>query len=101
MSSCDYVTDEKSSILEKPFIPKYLRNSPLDIYNRTAKEPILLPTKWNPVDHGYNLYVTENNLGIGYIGRGIASAIRSDHPIPAMAGIYYFEVDIINSGLEK
>ncbi|CAG8721544.1 4593_t:CDS:2, partial [Acaulospora morrowiae] len=84
--------------IEKPFIPKYLQNSPLDIYNRTAESPILLPSKWNLTDHGRGMWVMENQLGIEYIGFGLAAAIRSDHPIPQEAGIYYFEVDIIDSG---
>ncbi|CAG8544251.1 13042_t:CDS:2 [Acaulospora morrowiae] len=84
--------------IEKPFIPKYLQNSPLDIYNRTAENPILLPSRWNFADRWKCVSVEGNQLGIGYIGTGMAAAIRSDHPIPKEAGIFYYEVDVIDSG---
>ncbi|CAG8600211.1 13003_t:CDS:2 [Acaulospora morrowiae] len=84
--------------IEKPFIPKYLQNSPLDIYNKAAERPILLPSKWSLTDHGKGIKVTENQMGIEYIESGLTAAIRSERPIPEEAGIYYFEVDVINSG---
>ncbi|CAG8721804.1 12345_t:CDS:2, partial [Acaulospora morrowiae] len=67
----------------------YLQNSPLDIYNRTAEKPILLPSRWNFADRGEGVSVERNQLGIGY---------RSDHPIIRETGIFYYEVDIIDSG---
>ncbi|CAG8703001.1 12964_t:CDS:2 [Acaulospora morrowiae] len=84
--------------IEKPFIPKYLQNSPLDIHNRTAENPILLPSKWNFAARAKGVSVERNQLGIEYIGTGMAAAIRSDHPIPKEAGIFYYEVDVIDSG---
>ncbi|CAG8730719.1 12169_t:CDS:2, partial [Acaulospora morrowiae] len=93
-------TDNKheSIPIEKPFIPKYLQNSSLDIYNRTAEKPILLPSRWNFADRGEGVSVERNQLGIGYIGTGMLAAIRSDHPIIRETGIFYYEVDIIDSG---
>ncbi|CAG8553480.1 19839_t:CDS:2 [Cetraspora pellucida] len=78
-----------------PFIPSYLRNSPLDIFNRTAKTPILLPTKCKN-DRIRYVQILDNELGIIYTG--FAAAVRADHPISSIVGIYYFEIDILDGG---
>ncbi|CAG8503967.1 1225_t:CDS:2 [Cetraspora pellucida] len=51
-----------------PFIPSYLRNSPLDIFNRTAKTPILLPTKCRKKGRIRYGQILDNELGIIYTG---------------------------------
>ncbi|CAG8454111.1 16155_t:CDS:2 [Acaulospora colombiana] len=50
------------------FMPSYLRNTPIDVYNKTAKDPIFLPSQWNPDDSSNYIEVTENGLGLRYIG---------------------------------
>ncbi|CAG8634594.1 5115_t:CDS:2 [Racocetra persica] len=78
-----------------PFIPLYLRNSPLDIYNSTLDIPILLPTKFNKKDRARCVRVLDDELSIQHTGVG-ASSIRANNPIPHRAGIYYFEIDLLN-----
>ncbi|CAG8719112.1 20582_t:CDS:2 [Dentiscutata erythropus] len=79
-----------------PCIPMYLRNSPLDIYNRTADTPILLPTKFNKNDRAKCVQVMDNELIIQHGGGGTSSSIRADHPIPRNAGVFYFEINLLN-----
>ncbi|CAG8685199.1 12547_t:CDS:2 [Acaulospora morrowiae] len=78
-----------------PFIPNYLRNTPIDLNNRALGRSIIpLPSKWNRYDAGRDLRVRENELA----DNDDATAIRTDHPIPIVSGIYYFEIDIIFGG---
>ncbi|KAF0450881.1 SPRY-domain-containing protein [Gigaspora margarita] len=79
-----------------PFIPQYLRDSPLDIYNKTANTPISLPTKFNKNDRARCVQVMDKELIIRHAGGGTSSSIRTDHPIPRNAGVYYFEINLLN-----
>ncbi|RHZ83265.1 hypothetical protein Glove_99g165 [Diversispora epigaea] len=85
-----------------PFIPPYLRNTPLDTYNKTATKPIFLPTQWSVNDSSSYIKVTSNGLGLRCAGPGRnnsdAASIRTDHPIPRKAGLFYYEIDIMNKG---
>ncbi|CAG8546589.1 15617_t:CDS:2 [Acaulospora morrowiae] len=48
-----------------PFIPNYLRNTPIDLNNRALGKSIIpLPSKWNRCDAGRDLRVRENGLGV-------------------------------------
>src|SRR4051812_48269627 len=58
-----------NSLNTLPFIPPYLRNTPLDIYNKTAKDPIFLPTQWNLNDSSIYIEVMDNGLGLRCIGK--------------------------------
>ncbi|CAG8552249.1 38_t:CDS:2 [Gigaspora margarita] len=79
-----------------PFIPQYLLDSPLDIYNKTANTPISLPTKFNKNDRARCVQVMDKELIIRHAGGGTSSSIRTDHPIPRNAGVYYFEINLLN-----
>ncbi|CAG8620645.1 8503_t:CDS:2, partial [Diversispora eburnea] len=85
------------STKSQPFIPSYLKNTPIDLHNKTSKNVIQLPTKWNKLDAGSDIKVRENEL----CAEAIAAAIRTDNPIPVKAGIYYFEIDIIFGGKDN
>jgi Ran-binding protein 9/10 len=49
-----------------------------------------------------HLEVTEAGTRVRYIGPGDddsqAATIRANHPVPASAGIYYFEIEVISKG---
>ncbi|CAG8675190.1 20759_t:CDS:2 [Cetraspora pellucida] len=81
-----------------PFLPDYLKDSPLEIYNNVSKCPILIPTCWNVNDCSTGLNVDDNLLLVKYNGNHMFAAVRANHCIPKEAGIYYFEVDILEGG---
>ncbi|CAG8641440.1 12595_t:CDS:2 [Rhizophagus irregularis] len=83
-------------------LPSYLVNTPYDLYNR-KKKSILLPTKLNKNDCADELTIEDNGLTMFYNGHlswYIAAAVRADYPLPVEAGLFYFEVYIVNQGLE-
>ncbi|CAB4384715.1 SPRY-domain-containing protein [Rhizophagus irregularis] len=85
-------------------LPSYLVNTPYDLYNR-KKKSILLPTKLNKNDCADELTIEDNGLTMFYNVQGhlswyIAAAVRADYPLPVEAGLFYFEVYIVNQGLE-
>ncbi|CAF2562292.1 unnamed protein product [Rotaria sp. Silwood2] len=61
-----------------------------------------LPSKWNSKEKAPPLVLQQSNLVVTYKGPGKshkdAASVRSDHPIPSLAGIYYYEVKIISKG---
>ncbi|CAF4477668.1 unnamed protein product, partial [Rotaria magnacalcarata] len=61
-----------------------------------------LPSKWNSKEKAPPLALQQNNLAVTYKGPGKshkdAASVRSDHPIPSLTGIYYYEVKIISKG---
>ncbi|CAF0744826.1 unnamed protein product [Rotaria sordida] len=65
-------------------------------------DDIHLPTKWNGKDKASTLILQQNDLVVTYKGPGKthkdAASVRSDHPIPPLTGIYYFEVKILSKG---
>jgi hypothetical protein len=67
-----------------------------------------LPTKWNDQDKQAGLEVLADGQEVKFTGPKSAadrdheaSSIRADHPMPAKAGIYYFEVTIISRKREE
>ncbi|KAI8966622.1 SPRY-domain-containing protein [Daldinia sp. FL1419] len=67
-----------------------------------------LPTKWNKDDKHGPLEVSADGLEVKYAsGRNIreqeheACAIRTDHPMPWQAGLYYFEVSLLSRRREE
>ncbi|CAF1076674.1 unnamed protein product [Adineta steineri] len=61
-----------------------------------------LPSKWNSKEKAPTLVLQQNNLVVTYKGPGKshkdAASVRSDHPIPSLTGIYYYEVRILSKG---
>ena len=85
----------------QPFIPNYLRDTWIDKHNKTSFKPIHLPTHWNPSECSANLEI-QDGLRLLYIGLGRniwdTGAVRANCPIPFEAGIYYFEMEVIDMG---
>ena len=65
-------------------------------------EDTQLPSKWNSKEKSPTLVLQQNNLVVTYKGPGKshkdAASVRSDHPIPPLTGIYYYEVKILSKG---
>ncbi|XP_001659381.2 ran-binding protein 9 [Aedes aegypti] len=61
-----------------------------------------LPRSWSPQDKCTTIGLTQNNLRVHYKGVGKshtdAASVRTQFPIPAACGLYYFEVKIISKG---
>lgn len=61
-----------------------------------------LPRQWSTTYKCQTLTLTNNYLRVTYKGLGKthkdAASVRTDHPIPAACGIYYYEVKIISKG---
>ncbi|KAK3360291.1 hypothetical protein B0T25DRAFT_126601 [Lasiosphaeria hispida] len=59
-----------------------------------------LPSKWNKDDKDITLEVLGDGYEVKYTGRSLsdheACAIRADHYMPTLCGVYYFEVLILN-----
>ncbi|KAK1750591.1 hypothetical protein QBC47DRAFT_406951 [Echria macrotheca] len=59
-----------------------------------------LPSRWNKDDKDHSLEVLGDGFEVKHTGRSSAEheacAIRADHHMPALCGIYYFEVIILN-----
>jgi hypothetical protein len=67
-----------------------------------VSEDTPLPSKWNSKEKPSTLVLQQNNLVVTYKGPGKshkdAASVRSDHPIPPLTGIYYYEVKILSKG---
>jgi len=65
----------------------------------------LLPSRWNKDDKDHALDVLGDGYEVKHIGRSSgdheACAIRADHYMPALCGVYYFEVLIMNRKREE
>ncbi|RGB40136.1 concanavalin A-like lectin/glucanase domain-containing protein [Rhizophagus diaphanus] len=85
----------------QPSIPNYLRDTWIDKHNKTSLKPIPLPTHWDPSECSPNLKI-QDGLQLLYIGLGRniwdTGAVRANCPIPCEAGIYYFEMEVIDMG---
>jgi hypothetical protein len=61
-----------------------------------------LPRQWSAIHKCQTLNLSHNNLRVTYKGPGKthkdAASVRTDHPIPAACGIYYFEIKVISKG---
>lgn len=61
--------------------------------------PMPLPSRWNSLDKGQGLEIYADGLQVRFSGAAKpqhdeAACVRADHPMPKMAGIYYFEIQI-------
>ncbi|GAA5874549.1 hypothetical protein JCM1840_002226 [Sporobolomyces johnsonii] len=66
--------------------------------------PILLPTCWDEDDRCALLELTSDGLGASFAGSAKygdrdAAAVRANRPVPSQAGVYYFEVTVIDKGV--
>jgi hypothetical protein len=70
----------------------------------TVEEPPQpLPSKWDAAHKGPGLEILNDGLQVKYNGARSSdegTAIRADHPMPTMAGIYYFEVNMLTKQRE-
>lgn len=61
-----------------------------------------LPRQWSATHRFQTLSLSNNSLRVTYKGPGKnhkdAASVRTDFPIPATCGIYYFEIKIISKG---
>lgn len=69
-----------------------------------VRDPILLPTCWNKDDACALLELTSDALGASFAGSAKngdrdAAAVRANRPVPNQAGVYYFEVKILDKGV--
>jgi hypothetical protein len=66
--------------------------------------PAPLPSKWNPADKSPGLEIMGQGLEMRYTGANKnhddAAVARADHPIPKMAGLYYFEITVLSKQKE-
>jgi Ran-binding protein 9/10 len=64
-----------------------------------------LPSRWSKDDKDPNLDVLGDGYEVKHIGRSSndheACAIRADHYMPSLCGVYYFEVLIMNRKREE
>ena len=64
-----------------------------------------LPTRWNREDKDPSLEVLGDGFEVKHTGRSSseheACAIRADHHMPTLCGVYYFEVIILNKKREE
>ncbi|TKA55790.1 hypothetical protein B0A53_02928 [Rhodotorula sp. CCFEE 5036] len=72
--------------------------------DNTEKDPILLPTAWNPDDRCALLDLTSDALGVSFAGSAKngdrdAAAVRANRPVPSQAAVYYFEIKILDKGV--
>ncbi|GAA5932564.1 hypothetical protein JCM1841_004314 [Sporobolomyces salmonicolor] len=66
--------------------------------------PILLPTCWDEDDRCALLELTSDGLGANFAGSAKygdrdAAAVRANRPVPSQAGIYYFEITVLDKGV--
>ena len=70
----------------------------------TPDGPRLLPSRWNESDRCSGLELLADGSEVRFTGVSKtpddAAAVRSDHPMPREAGIYYFEITILSRGKE-
>lgn len=79
-------------IVEHPPQPMYMDSSVED-------PPLPLPSRWNPPEKNLGLELYADGLQVRFSGTAKpqhdeAACVRADHPMPKMAGIYYFEIQI-------
>jgi hypothetical protein len=70
----------------------------------TDEPPQPLPSRWGTPDPKLGLDVTGEGLQVKYTGphkvNDEAACIKADHPMPRMAGIYYFEIEVMSKSRE-
>jgi Ran-binding protein 9/10 len=80
-----------------------VEHPPAPMYN-IEEPPAPLPSRWSTTDKGIGLDVFGDGLQVKYTanpkGHDEAACIRADWPMPKMAGIYYFEIQITSKHRE-
>ncbi|GAA5822889.1 hypothetical protein JCM3770_004567 [Rhodotorula araucariae] len=102
---------------QRPFaVPRYLGHAalfshrfetvlpPADLMTAREEPPILLPTCWDAQDRCALLELTSDGLGVSFAGSAKygdrdAAAVRANRPVPPQAGVYYFEVQVLDKGV--
>ncbi|GAA5944858.1 hypothetical protein JCM3775_003539 [Rhodotorula graminis] len=70
----------------------------------TDNTRIPLPTCWDEADRCALLELTSDGLGVSFAGSAKygdrdAAAVRANRPVPPQAGVYYYEVQVLDRGL--
>lgn len=88
-------------------LPNYLRTSthlPIhylpSMFNEHDKSERLALTTGRGKDGSRQSRTVVTFIGTGERGDADAAAVRTDSPIPSSAGVYYYEVEILDKGLE-
>lgn len=72
------------------------------LYPNVNQSETPLPRQWSTKDKCSSLSLSMSNLRVTYKGPGKshkdAASVRTDFPIPAASGIYYFEVKVLSKG---
>ena len=72
------------------------------LYPNVNQQETPLPRQWSTIHKCQTLNLTHGNLRVTYKGPGKthkdAASVRTDYPIPAACGIYYFEIKIVSKG---
>lgn len=72
------------------------------LYPNVNQTETPLPRQWSAKDKCQTLSLSMSNLRVTYKGPGKthkdAASVRTDFPIPAACGIYYFEVKVLSKG---
>lgn len=72
------------------------------LYPNVNQTETPLPRQWSAKDKCQTLSLSMGNLRVTYKGPGKthkdAASVRTDFPIPAACGIYYFEVKVLSKG---
>jgi hypothetical protein len=72
------------------------------LYPNIDENKTPLPRRWSSIHKWKTITLSNDSQRIIYTGQGQthtnAASIRTDHPIPATCGIYYYEVKIVNQG---
>lgn len=72
------------------------------LYPNVNQQETALPRQWSSIHKCQTLQLSNGNLRVTYKGPGKthkdAASVRTDYPIPAACGIYYYEVKIISKG---
>ncbi|GAA6010616.1 hypothetical protein JCM10207_007767 [Rhodosporidiobolus poonsookiae] len=75
-----------------------------DKLGTSSDAPILLPTCFDDADRCALLDLSSDGLGVSFAGSAKygdrdAAAIRANRPVPTQAGVYYFEITVLDKGL--
>ncbi|KAG5517880.1 hypothetical protein PMAC_000335 [Pneumocystis sp. 'macacae'] len=99
----------------EPFIPAYLRGTAFAEQYEAQYMSFLrhgigsdfseLPSSWNEDDKCNLLSLVGNGLEVKFVGpaKGVeqdAASVRTNNPIPARCGLYYYEIEILSKGYE-
>ncbi|KAG8907592.1 hypothetical protein FRB99_003516 [Tulasnella sp. 403] len=71
---------------------------------RPEEESFVLPTRWNEGDRHASIQISADGRELTFLGsqgsvdKEEAASARTNHPIPSICGVYYYEVRILNKG---